>query len=111
MRHRRQEIAVAMAKKEKEDAEQAAKEAAEREKREAAEAALAKLLAKANEVFLAVAGLDGDGESIRKEELVQAHAGDFKANPSKHAALFVRLTLGARFDRYLRSWTPMGAAR
>ena len=88
MRHRRQEIAVAMAKKEKEDAEQAAKEAAEREKREAAEAALAKLLAKANEVFLAVAGLDGVGESIRKEELVQAHAGDFKEIPRSTQAFW-----------------------
>ena len=81
-----QEIAVAVAKKEKEDAAKAAKEKAESEKLEAAEAGLQKLLAKADEVFMVVASVDGEGETITKEELVQAHQGDFKASTEGLAA-------------------------
>lgn len=52
-------------------ADKAAAEAA------AAKVALEALFKKAHDVFVMTAAIDGEGETMTKEELVQAHKGDF----------------------------------
>ena len=64
---------------------EAAKKAAE--EKAAADAAARKaemeaLFKKAHDVFVMTAAIDGEGETMTKDELVQAHKGDFKARTS-----------------------------